>query len=94
MARVTGCAVGSGLQSRRKRKVTRLAAVVIAAIYYAVIRMTRPNESEQRDLATQFFTDVLIDELRKRDYVVLAKQHHAVLVENAEAALERTDIPR
>jgi hypothetical protein len=64
------------------------------AIYYAFTTMTRPPESEQRELATQFFTDVLIDELRKRDYVVLAKQHHAALVEDAEAALERTDIPR
>ena len=55
--------------------------------------MTKPNESEQRDLASQFFTDVLIDELGKRDYVVLAKEHHAALVEDAEAVLERTDIP-
>jgi hypothetical protein len=56
--------------------------------------MTKPNESEQRDLASQFFSDVLIAELEKRDYVVLAKQQHEVLVDNAEAVLERTDIPR
>jgi hypothetical protein len=56
--------------------------------------MTKPNESEQRKLASQFFTDILIEELRKRDYIVLAKQQHAVLAENAEAVLERTDIPR
>ncbi len=53
-----------------------------------------PNESEQRQLASQFFTDVLIDELRKRDYIVLAKQQHEVLVDSAEAVLNRTDIPR
>ena len=55
--------------------------------------MTKPSESEQRELASQFFSDVLIAELRKRDYVVLAKQQHAVLVDNAEAVLERTDVP-
>jgi hypothetical protein len=57
-------------------------------------QMTKPNESEQRDLVSQFFSDILIAELQKRDYVVLAKQQHAVLVDNAEAVLERTDIPR
>lgn len=56
--------------------------------------MTKPTESEQRDLARQFFTDVLIAELQKRDYIVLAKQQHAVLVDSAEAVLERTDVPR
>jgi hypothetical protein len=58
--------------------------------------MTKPHpkESEQRQLASQFYTDVLIDELRKRDYIVLAKQQHEVLVDSAEAILERTDIPR
>ncbi len=53
-----------------------------------------PNESEQRQLASQFFTDILIAELRKRDYIVLAKQQHEVLVDSAETVLERTDIPR
>jgi hypothetical protein len=57
-------------------------------------QMTKPSEPEQRELASQFFTDVLIAELQKRDYVVLAKQQHANLVDDAEAILERTDIPR
>ncbi len=56
--------------------------------------MTKPTESEQRRMVSQFFTDVLIAELRKRDYIVLAKQQHEVLVDSAEAVLERTDLPR
>lgn len=42
-----------------------------------------------------FFTDVLIDELRNRDFVVLAKQQYEALTYQAEeSVLERTDIPR
>lgn len=48
----------------------------------------------QRIDATQMFTDVLIDELEARDFVVLAKQVHDQLLDHRDEVLNRTDIPR
>jgi hypothetical protein len=47
---------------------------------------------EQRHRAQSFYPDVLIDELKARDYVVLAKQEHAKLIDRAQAIVERTDV--
>jgi hypothetical protein len=55
--------------------------------------MTYYSESAQRLTVSNYFTDVLIAELQKRGYVVLAKQEHQDLVYSAEERLERTDVP-
>jgi hypothetical protein len=49
---------------------------------------------EQRHRAQSFYTDVLIDELKARDYVILSQQQFESLADKAEEILERTDIPR
>lgn len=49
--------------------------------------------AEQRESAGKFYTDVLIAELKSRDYIVLAKQEHQVLLDHRDEVLERTDVP-
>lgn len=51
------------------------------------------SEVSQRENVSSIFTDVLIDELKKREYVVLAKQVHDELLDHRDEVLERTDIP-
>jgi len=52
-----------------------------------------PDLETQLATAPKFYTDILITELKSRDYVVLAKQEHQALLDHRDEVLERTDVP-